>query len=334
MNTDNPERIAQIILTQARETLAIELTAIAQAADRLGDDFLRAAQMILDCPGRVGVSGIGKSGAVGRKIASTFASTGTPSYFIHPAEAMHGDLGMITDGDVIIMLSNSGETREILDILPAVKRLQVKVIAICGDADSALSQAADAVLDAACEREACPLGLAPTASAIVALALGDALAMAVMAARGFSADDYAVTHPGGLLGRRLLLRVGDVMHTGEDNPTLGPEATVMDAILTMSTAPVRGVVTIVDPAGKLCGLFTDGDFRVLMHKRQDHEAVMNSPIGEVMTQRPTTVGPDLLAAEALRIMEAREFDNLPVVGADGLALGMVDIQDLLKLKVI
>lgn len=325
---------ADIILTQARETLAIEVEAIRRAADKLGDDFVRAAEIILQTKGRVIVSGIGKSGAVGRKIASTLASTGTVAHFMHPAEAMHGDLGMVTDGDVVILLSNSGETREILDILPAIKRRRVQIIALCGDCESTLSEASDVTLDAGCEREACPLGLAPTASAIVALALGDALAMAVMAAKGFSSADYALSHPGGSLGRRLLLRVSDVMHTGDDNPKIGPDTTVLDAILTMSTAPVRGVVTIVDAAGRLCGLFTDGDFRNLMHRRRDHQAVMTSPIAEVMTRKPTVVKPDLLAAEALRIMEEREFDNLPVVDETGLAVGMVDIQDLMKLKVI
>ncbi|NPV47667.1 MAG: KpsF/GutQ family sugar-phosphate isomerase [Armatimonadetes bacterium] len=324
----------EAILNQARQTLDIEVEAIRAAAARLGDDFVRAAELVLHTSGRVIVSGIGKSGAVGRKIASTLASTGTPAHFMHPAEALHGDLGMIADGDVVIMLSNSGETREILDILPAVKRRQVKVIAICGVRDSTLSQAADVTLDAACEREACPLGLAPTASALVALALGDALAMAVMAARGFSTDDYAATHPGGALGRRLLLRVGDVMHTGADNPTITPDATVLDALLTMSTAPVRGVVTVVDRAGRLVGLFTDGDFRVLMQREVNHEAVLKGPIAEVMTRTPTTVGPDILAAEALSIMERREFDNLPVVDEEGRAIGMVDIQDLMKLRVI
>lgn len=328
------ESQCEIILTQGRRTLDIELEALRQARERMGDDFVAAATFILTAQGRVGVCGIGKSGAVGRKIASTLASTGTPAYFVSPAEALHGDLGMVADGDVVIMLSNSGETQEILAILPAVKRLQVKIIAICGDGGSTLSQAADLTLNAACEREACPLGLAPTASALVALGLGDALAMAVMAARGFSTDDYAATHPGGSLGRRLLLRVSDVMHTGEDNPKLGPEATVMEALLTMSTAPVRGVVTIVDEAGCLQGLFTDGDFRVLMHQRQDPAAVMASSLAEVMTRRPTTITPEVLAAEALRLMEEREFDNLPVVDATGLAVGMVDIQDLLKLRVI
>lgn len=325
---------AEAILNQARQTLGIEVEAIRAAAARLGDDFVRAAQLVLQTRGRVIVSGIGKSGAVGRKIASTLASTGTPAHFMHPAEALHGDLGMIADGDVVIMLSNSGETREILDILPAVKRRQVQVIAICGVRDSTLSQAADVTLDAACEREACPLGLAPTASALVALALGDALAMAVMAARGFSTEDYAATHPGGALGRRLLLRVCDVMHTGADNPTITPDTTVLDALLTMSTAPVRGVVTVVDETGRLVGLFTDGDFRVLMQREADHEAVLKGPIAEVMTRTPTTVQPDILAAEALSIMERREFDNLPVVDNDGRAIGMVDIQDLMKLKVI
>jgi len=322
------------ILSQAKATLEIEAQAVALSAARLGDDFVRAAQLLLDTQGRVIVCGIGKSGAVGRKIASTLASTGTPALFVHPAEAMHGDLGMICDGDVVIMLSNSGETEEILEILPAVKRRRVKLIAICGDEESTLAQSADAVLDARCEREACPLGLAPTATAIVALALGDALAMALMAARGFTAEDYAATHPGGLLGRRLLLRVSSVMHTGEENPTLPPEATVMEALLKMSTAPVRGVVTIVDEQGFLRGLFTDGDFRQLMRKADDPNQIMSRPIGEVMTRQPTVASADLLAAEALRLMEEREFDNLPVVDDQGKALGMVDIQDLMKLRVI
>jgi len=322
------------ILDQAAETLAVEQAAIATAAARLGDDFVAAARLLLDCAGRVIVCGIGKSGAVGRKIASTLASTGTPAFFVHPAEAMHGDLGMICDGDVVIMLSNSGETEEILDILPAVLRRKVKLIAVCGDEESTLAQAADAVLDARCEREACPLGLAPTASAVVALALGDALAMAVMAARGFTADDYAMTHPGGALGRRLLLRISSVMRSGADNPVISPDATVMEALLTMSTAPVRGVVTIVNGDGMLRGLFTDGDFRQLMRKADNPGQIMGRPISEVMTRNPTVAHPDMLATEALRLMEEREFDNLPVVDEAGRAIGMVDIQDLMKLRVI
>lgn len=322
------------IMTQARQTLETEAEAIHAAAARLGEPFVHAAQLLLETRGRVIVCGIGKSGAIGRKIASTLASTGTPALFVHPAEAMHGDLGMICDGDVVIMLSNSGETNEILDILPAVKRRKVKLIALCGVEESTLAQASDAFLDASCEREACPLGLAPTTSAIVALALGDALAMSIMAARGFTPEEYAESHPGGSLGRRLLLRVSDVMHSGDDNPTIPPTATVMDAILMMSTAPVRGVVTIVDDEGMLSGLFTDGDFRLLMRKSADHNRIMASAIGEVMTRKPTVTTPDVLAAEALRIMEEREFDNLPVVDHEGRAVGMVDIQDLMKLRAI
>ena len=322
------------LVAQAQRTLTIEADAIRAASQRLGEPFVHAAQLLLETHGRVIVSGIGKSGAIGRKIASTLASTGTPAFFVHPAEAMHGDLGMICDGDIVIMLSNSGETNEILDILPAVKRRKVKLIAICGVEESTLAQASDAFLDASCEREACPLGLAPTTSAIVALAIGDALAMSIMAARGFTAEDYAQSHPGGSLGRRLLLRVSDVMHSGEDNPTIPPTATVMDAILMMSTAPVRGVVTVVDETGLLSGLFTDGDFRLLMRKSADHNQVMSSPIGAVMTRKPTVTTPDVLAAEALRIMEEREFDNLPVVDSEGRAVGMVDIQDLMKLRAI
>jgi len=322
------------ILGQAAETLAIESEAIQAAARRLGEEFVRAAELLLHSPGRVIVSGIGKSGAIGRKVASTLASTGTPAMFVHPAEALHGDLGMICDGDVVLIFSNSGETNEILEILPALKRRKVRLIAICGNLDSTLAQAADVVLDAHCAREACPLGLAPTASAIVQLAIGDALAMALMAARGFTAEEYAARHPGGSLGRRLLLRVGDVMHQGEDNPTVPPEATVMEALLKMSTAPVRGVVSIVDEAGFLQGLFTDGDLRRQMRQAEDPAAVLSQPIRDVMTRQPITVEPDMLAAEALRLMEEREIDNVPVVDAQGRALGMLDIQDLMKFRVI
>ena len=329
----SPEMRAKI-LQQGQDTLRTESEAIADIADHLGEEFLHACGLILGTQGRVVVSGIGKSGAVGRKIASTLASTGTPAFFMHPAEALHGDLGMISDGDVVIMLSNSGETQEILAILPSVKRRRVDIIAMCGMRNSTLCDAADVFLDCSCTREACPLGLAPTTSAVVTLAVGDALATAVMAARGFSAEDYAATHPGGSLGRRLLLRVRDVMHTGEDNPRVSPDASIVETLLTMSTAPVRGVVNIVDEEGMLRGLFTDGDFRVLMQRHPDRNAIMDSPISDFMTRTPTTVLPDVLAAEALRIMEERKFDNLPVIDEDGRSLGIVDIQDLMNLRVI
>ena len=253
---------------------------------------------------------------------------------MHPAEAIHGDLGMVVDEDVVIMLSNSGETDELSHILPALKRRGVRIIAICGAENSTLASEADAVIDSAVEREACPLGLVPTASTTTMMALGDALAMAVMYARGFSAEEFAAAHPGGTLGRRLLDRVSDVMHGGEDNPTVTPDATVLQCLLSMTQAAVRGVVSVVDDDGRLLGIFTDGDLRRLMHTEQKRDEVMDLPVAEVMTEAPITVSPATLATEALRIMELREVDNLPVADAAGKSVGVVDIQDLLKFRVI
>jgi len=324
----------QDILAQAKKTLGIEHHAIEQAAQRLGDDFLRACQILLDMKGRAVLCGIGKSGAVGRKLSGTFASTGTPAFFMHPAEAIHGDLGMVVDEDVVIMLSNSGEMDELSQILPALKRRGVRIIAICGAEDSTLASEADAIIDSTVEREACPLGLAPTASTTTMMALGDALAMAVMYARGFSAEEFAAAHPGGTLGRRLLDRVSDVMHGGEDNPTVTPDATVLQCLLAMTQAAVRGVVSVVDDDGRLLGIFTDGDLRRLMQTEQKRDEVMDLPVAEVMTEAPITVSPATLATEALRIMEVKEVDNLPVADAAGKSVGVVDIQDLLKFRVI
>jgi arabinose-5-phosphate isomerase len=321
-------------LEQARKTLTIERDAVGALLDRVDAQFVTACELLLNMQGRAILSGIGKSGAIARKLASTLASTGTLALFMHPAEAVHGDLGMVTEQDVVVFLSNSGETEEILNILPAVRRRGAKIIAICGVPSSHLATDADAFLDASVEREACPLGLAPTASCTAALAMGDALAMALMTARGFSLEDYALSHPGGTLGRKTLWRVREVMHTGADNPTLPMESTVLDALLTMSQAAVRGAVSIVDDEGKLRGLFTDGDFRVLMQREADRNAVMSRPITEVMTARPTTADPEMLAARATRIMQERAFDNLPVVDADGLAVGMIDIQDLLQAGIV
>ncbi|MGD9520170.1 MAG: SIS domain-containing protein [Armatimonadota bacterium] len=319
-----------VALQQARETLRVEAQAVASLSERLGEDFERAVRMLLESKGRVVTCGVGKSGCVARKLASTLASTGTPAYFMHPTEAQHGDLGMVTANDVVIVLSNSGETEEVNAILPWIKRVGARLIAVCGRQDSTLGCAADVSLDASVEREACPLGLAPTASAITAMALGDALAMAVMAARGFTAEDYGRTHPGGTLGRRVLLRACDLMHAGDDNPTVALSATVLDALLVMTKASVRGAVSIVDDEGHLCGLFTDGDFRVLMQREQDWAAVMRRPINQVMTVCPTTLPPDALAAEAARVMQERQFDNVPVVDEQGRAVGMLDIQDLIR----
>ncbi len=322
------------ILNQAKRTLAIEHNAIQAAADRLGDEFLKACHMLLEMKGRAVLCGIGKSGAVGRKLAATFASTGTPAFFMHPAEAIHGDLGMVVDDDVVIMLSNSGETDELSRILPAIKRRGVPIIAICGDEASTLGDEAAAVINSAVEEEACPLGLTPTASTATMMALGDALAMALMYARGFSAEQFASSHPGGTLGRRLLSHVSDAMHAGDESPTVRPDDSVLHCIFTMSKASVRGVVSVVDLEGQLLGVFTDGDLRRLMQEQQGRDEVMDLPVAEVMTKNPITVTPDTLATEALHIMETRQVDNLPVADTDGTAVGVVDIQDLMRLRII
>lgn len=318
------------ILAQARETLSIERDAIDRVAARLGNEFVAAVQALLEMRGRAIVCGIGKSGAVGRKLAATLASTGTPAYFMHAAEAVHGDLGMVNPDDIAILITNSGETEEIVRILPIIKRRGAEIIAICGRRDSTVGRAAEIVLDASVEREACPLNLAPTSSAIAEMALGDALAMALMRARGFSVEDFGATHPGGQLGKRVLLRVEDVMHGVEENPMLSMDTTVEEALLAMTNAAVRGAVAIVDDDGVLRGLFTDGDFRRLMQKESDRNAVMTRPICEVMTTNPTTVLVGTLAIEAVNIMDEREFDNMPVVDEEGHAVGMIDIQDLMK----
>ncbi len=324
----------QDMLEQARKTMSIEYQAIERASQRLGEGFLQACRMLLEMKGRAVLCGIGKSGAVGRKLAGTFASTGTPAFFMHPAEAIHGDLGMVVDEDVVIMLSNSGETDELSRILPALKRRGVRIIAICGDENSALACEADAMIDSAVEYEACPLGLAPTASTATMMALGDALAMAVMYVRGFSVEDFAASHPGGALGRRLLTRVMDAMHSGDDNPTVAPDTPVMQCLLAMTQASVRGVLSVVDEHDRLLGIFTDGDFRRLMQTAQRRDEAMDLPVSEVMTKTPITVSPETLASEAVHIMEVKAVDNLPVVDADGKSVGVVDIQDLLRLRVI
>jgi arabinose-5-phosphate isomerase len=324
----------EAILASARRTFDIESRAIASLADRLGGEFVRAVRLLMDLPGHVIVSGVGKSGAVGRKISGTLASTGCPAVFMHPVEAVHGDLGIVSSQDAALLLSNSGETEEVLRLAPVLKRRRTPIIAIVGNTTSTIGQQAEITLDAAVSAEACPLGLAPTASTAAQLAMGDALAMAVMEARGYSADDYAEHHPAGSLGRRILLRVGDIMHAGAANPTVPLDATVLDAVLTMTRAPVRGVVTVVDATGKLQGLFTDGDFRLLMQREEDRNAVMAMPISRAMTARPTTVTAECLAADAVTLMQDREFDNLPVVDGAGIAVGVVDIQDIIRAGVV
>ncbi|WP_153115418.1 KpsF/GutQ family sugar-phosphate isomerase [Rhodocyclus tenuis] len=317
-------------LTLARQVLRIEANAVSALAERIDGSFDAAVALILSRRGRVIVSGIGKSGHIGRKIASTLASTGTPAYFVHPAEAIHGDLGMITRDDALIALSNSGEASELLTIVPIVKREGAKLIAITGNAASSLAREADVHLDAGVAQEACPLNLAPTASTTAALALGDALAVALLDARGFSATDFARSHPGGSLGRRLLTHVRDVMRAGEDVPAVVPEASVADAILEISRGGI-GMTVIVSPQLQVLGIFTDGDLRRAFAQNIDLRGLT---IGEVMGARPRCIGPDKLAVEAVEMMEQFKINQVPVVDDAGALIGALNMHDLFKAKVI
>ncbi|MDD5328733.1 MAG: KpsF/GutQ family sugar-phosphate isomerase [Sulfuricella sp.] len=317
-------------LDLARQVLAIEAKAVEALIERLDGEFVRALQLILHCPGRVVVSGMGKSGHIARKIASTMASTGTPAFFVHPGEASHGDLGMITDRDVLIALSNSGESPELLTIIPIVKRKGAKYIAMTGNPQSAMAREADVHLDASVAQEACPLGLAPTASTTAALALGDALAIALLDARGFGAEDFARSHPGGALGRRLLVHVGDLMHAGGALPKVAENALLTEALLEMSRKGL-GMTAVVDGADCLLGLFTDGDLRRALDRPLDIRAAR---VAEVMTRNPRTIGPDRLAAEAVQMMEQFKINGLLVADADGRLVGALNMHDLLRAGVV
>ena len=285
-------------LASGREALRLESEAIQQLAEGLDERFSELVETILGLEGRVIMTGIGKSGAVASKLASTFASTGTPALFLHPAEAVHGDLGMVTKRDLIIALSHSGSTDEVLRLVPTIRRLGAKLACMTGVPESQLAKAADLVLPVRVRREACPHNLAPTTSTTALLAMGDALAITVMKARQFTREQFALFHPAGALGRALL-RVGDVMHKGEYNPTIGPDASVEETLLLMMSSELRGVANIVSPEGKLLGIFTDGDLRRSLKKDRD---VLQSRIGDVMTKNPTTIAPDKLATEALALM--------------------------------
>lgn len=315
-------------LDLARRVLRIEADAVAALGDRIDGEFLAALALILNCHGRVIVSGMGKSGHIARKLAATFASTGTPAYFVHPAEASHGDLGMITRDDVLIALSNSGESEELMAIVPIFKRLGGKLIAMTGNPDSSLAREADAHLDAAVAEEACPLNLAPTASTTAALALGDALAVALLDARGFGAEDFARSHPGGTLGRRLLTHVRDVMR--EAPPAVAPDASVAEAILEISKGGI-GMTAVVDSARHVVGVFTDGDLRRAFEKDLDLRALK---VADVMTRNPRSIGPEKLAVEAVEMMEQFRINQLPVIDADGELIGALNMHDLFKAKVI
>jgi arabinose-5-phosphate isomerase len=297
---------------------------------RIDDRFLAAVSLILERRGRVVVSGIGKSGHIARKIASTLSSTGTPAYFLHPAEANHGDLGMIESGDVFIAISHSGESEELLTILPLVRRRGAKLIALTGRAASSLAREADVLLDAGVAQEACPHNLAPTASTTAALALGDALAVALLDARGFSADDFARSHPGGSLGRRLLTHVADVMRCGADVPSVPDSATFKEAVLEMSRGRM-GMTAIVDAGQNVRGIFTDGDLRRALEKALDLE---NTAISDIMTPGPRTIRPEALAVEAVQVMERHKVNQLLVIDERGRLVGALNMHDLFRAKVI
>ena len=318
------------VLRLAHETLDIEAAAVLGLKGRVGDAFVRAVRLLLQVDGRVIVMGMGKSGHVGRKIAATLASTGTPAFFVHPAEASHGDLGMIRAGDAVLAISNSGEVDELTVLLPLVKRLDVPLVAMTGRAGSTLARHADVVLDSGVEKEACPLNLAPTASTTAQLALGDALAVALLDARGFRAEDFARSHPGGALGRRLLTRVADIMRRGGDVPRVAPEASFSELMREM-TRKGLGASAVADGEGRVLGIFTDGDLRRLVETGRDLRALRAS---DVMHGQPRTIRDDALAAEAATLMEQHRITVLLAVGADGRLSGALNSNDLMRAKVI
>ncbi len=313
-----------------RAVIDTEARALNALAERIGDDFVLACEYLLGCEGRIVVLGMGKSGHIGGKIAATLASTGSPAFFVHPGEASHGDLGMITPKDVVMAFSNSGETEEILTILPLIKRLGVPLIALTGNPPSTLGRAADVHVDVSVAEEACPLGLAPTASTTAALAMGDALAVALLEARGFTADDFARSHPGGRLGRRLLLLIRDIMHSGDALPRVTPDVRVVDALMEMSRKGL-GMTAVVDSEGRLVGVFTDGDVRRALDSGVD---VHKATIDTVMSRGCKTVGPEDLAAEALNLMETHKISALLVVDENNALVGALNMHDLLRAGVV
>jgi arabinose-5-phosphate isomerase len=318
------------LIERGRRVLATEAAAVAALEHRLGEDFARACGLLLACQGRIVVTGMGKSGHIAGKIAATLASTGSPSFFLHPAEAIHGDIGMITASDVVLAISNSGETDELVTILPGIKRLAVPLIAMTGSLDSRLARYATVTLDVSVPAEACSLNLAPTASTTATLAMGDALAVAILEARGFTEEDFARSHPGGTLGRRLLLHVEDVMRAGNDLPAVGPLTNLSQGLLEMSRKGL-GMTTIVDERRRVIGVFTDGDLRRVLDRQLDvHATTMN----EVMTADPKVARPRMLAAEVVHLMEAHRITALPVVDDDGRLIGALNVHDLLRAGVM
>lgn len=318
------------IRTLARAVIETEACAVSALLDRVDDQFLAACGFMLACTGRVVVIGMGKSGHVGGKIAATLASTGTPAFFVHPAEASHGDLGMILPADVVLALSNSGETEEVNLILPLLKRLGVKIIAMTGNPASTLARHADAHIDVSVEKEACPLGLAPTSSTTAALVMGDALAISLLESRGFTREDFARSHPAGRLGRRLLLHIADIMHSGEAIPSVAEDASISQAIVEM-TAKRLGMTAITGADGRVVGVYTDGDLRRTLDSGLDPH---HTPVSAVMTRGGKHIAPDALAMEAMHLMEKHAIQGLLVIDDDGRLVGALNFQDLLKAGVV
>ena len=321
-------------IEQAKKVLRIEADAVARLIDRLDSNFDRAVDLIIGCKGRVVVTGMGKSGHIGNKIAATLASTGTPALFLHPAEGIHGDLGMVTKGDIVIALSNSGETEELSRMLPSLKRIGIKIIALTGNTESTLARNSDVVIDVGVKEEACPLGLAPTASTTATLAMGDALAVVLLDRRGFKEEDFACYHPGGSLGKRLLLHVRDIMHTGDAIPKVSAESLVKDAIYEISSKKM-GVTSVLDKAGKLLGVISDGDLRRWMERTEKSgENLLAKRARDIMTSDPKVIGKEALAAEAVAIMENNSITCLLILDIDKRPEGVIHLHDLLKAGVV
>jgi arabinose-5-phosphate isomerase len=327
----SPPDSSNALADSGRRVFEIEAQALTAVAARLDGDFSAACRLALETRGRVVCTGMGKSGHIARKISATLASTGTPAFYVHPGEAAHGDLGMITDADVVLALSYSGESDEILLLLPVLRRQGNKLIAMTGRPNSSLAREADVHLDVSVPAEACPLDLAPTSSTTASLAMGDALAVALLEARGFTADDFARSHPAGALGRRLLLHIADVMHAGADVPRVGADATLSEALVEMSRKRL-GMTAVVDDEDRLLGLFTDGDLRRALD--DSNVDLRNTRIADVMTRSPKTIGSDALAVEAAQLMEAHKIGGLLVVSADNRVVGALNIHDLLRARVV
>jgi len=313
-------------IEEGKRVLRIEAKAINNLVSTIDHNFEKAVEMVASCRGRIVVMGMGKSGLIGKKIAATLASTGTPAFFLHPAEGILGDVGMMTEGDLVLALSLSGETEEIEKLLPVIKKMKLKLIAMTGRPKSKLAMESDLTINVKVEEEACPFNLVPTASTTAMLAMGDALAISLLKRKRFKKEDFARLHPGGTIGKKLLLRVGDIMRKGKDNPVIQQKKTVREALLVMTETRL-GATSVIDRSGKLVGFFTDGDLR---RRLQKDEKILDKKIYMVMTKNPRTISPDKLAIEAAKMMQEEKFDNMPVVDGEGYPIGIVDERDLLS----